>query len=195
MVFCLWPWNKATEFWMGWWDIPLTEETEIRKILHQDHVDNFFQLSRHSAQRICSRGKTVNAEFYKGVTDHLLKWFNSCVLPSRLFLLQDNAPTHKAASVCQFLTQKNFATLYHPPPVLSRFISTRLLSIPQVENEVKRTPLRRCCWNPRSHNWWIKEGIFGSFSETVRLHKSLCVWQWRLFQNKKVWVFLMCLRF
>jgi hypothetical protein len=30
------------------------------------------------------------------------------------FLLHDNAPAHKAASVCQFLTQKNVATLYHP---------------------------------------------------------------------------------
>jgi hypothetical protein len=32
---------------------------------------------------------------------------------------------------------------YNPlsPPVLSRFVSTRLFSVPQVENEVKRTPL------------------------------------------------------
>jgi hypothetical protein len=29
------------------------------------------------------------------------------------FLLHDNAPTHKAASVCQFLTQKNITTIYH----------------------------------------------------------------------------------
>jgi len=25
-----------------WWDIPSAEETEIPKVLHQDHVDNFF---------------------------------------------------------------------------------------------------------------------------------------------------------
>jgi histone-lysine N-methyltransferase SETMAR len=31
------------------------------------------------------------------------------------FLLQDNAPAHKAARVCQFLTQKNVTTLYYPP--------------------------------------------------------------------------------
>ena len=32
------------------------------------------------------------------------------------FLLHDNAPAHKAASVCQFLTQKkNVTTLYHRP--------------------------------------------------------------------------------
>jgi hypothetical protein len=55
-------------------------------------------------------------------------------------LLHDNAPTHKAASVCQFLTPK---PCYNPlsPPVLSRLISARLFSLPHVENEVKRTPL------------------------------------------------------
>ena len=57
-----------------------------------------------------------------------------------LFLLHDNAPAHKAASVCQFLTPKK---CYNPLalPVLSRFISARLFSVPQVENEGKRTPL------------------------------------------------------
>jgi hypothetical protein len=33
---------------------------------------------------------------------------------SRDFLLHDNAPAHKAASVCQFLTSKNVTNLYHP---------------------------------------------------------------------------------
>jgi transposase len=30
------------------------------------------------------------------------------------FLLHNNAPAHKAASFCQFLTPKNVTTLYHP---------------------------------------------------------------------------------
>jgi hypothetical protein len=30
------------EFWMGWWDIPSAEETEIPEAPHQDHVGNFF---------------------------------------------------------------------------------------------------------------------------------------------------------
>ena len=49
---------------------------------------------------------------------------------------------------------------YNPlsPPVLSWFISVRLYSVPQVEKEVKRTLLCGCCWDRRSHNWWIKEG-------------------------------------
>jgi hypothetical protein len=51
--------------------------------------------------------KTVNAEFYKVVMDRLLKHIQrvrSAAFYSRdLFLLHDNAPVHKAASVCQFL--------------------------------------------------------------------------------------------
>ena len=59
-------------------------------------------------------GKTVNAEFYKGVMDRLLKRIQR-VRPAAFcsrdfFLLHDNAPTHKAASVCQFLTPKNVTT-------------------------------------------------------------------------------------
>jgi len=87
-------------------------------------------------------GKTANAEFYKGIKDRLLKriqWVHPTAFCSRdFFLLHDNVPTHKSASVCQFLTQKNVTTLYHPL-VLPRFISGRLFSVPQVQNKVKRT--------------------------------------------------------
>jgi hypothetical protein len=80
-------------------------------------------------------GKTVNAEFYKGVMDRLLKRIQR-VLPAAFcsrdfFLLHGNAPAHEDASVCQFLTQKNVTTPYHPPPpLLSRFISARLFAVP-----------------------------------------------------------------
>jgi hypothetical protein len=48
-------------------------------------------------------GKTVNAEFYKGVLDHLLKLIHR-VRPAAFcsrdfFLLHDNALAHQAASV------------------------------------------------------------------------------------------------
>jgi hypothetical protein len=48
--------------------------------------------------------KTVNAEFYKEVTDRLLKriqWVRPAAFGSPdFFLFQDNALAHKAASVC-----------------------------------------------------------------------------------------------
>jgi hypothetical protein len=84
-------------------------------------------------------GKAVNKDFYKGVMYRLLKHIQS-VRPAALcsrdfFLLHDNVPAHKPASVCQFWHGKK---CYNPlsPLVLSRFISARLFSVPQVENEV-----------------------------------------------------------
>jgi len=65
------------------------------------------------------KGKRVNEEFYKGALYRLLERIHRvhpCVFCCRdFFLLHDNAPAHKAASVCQFLTPKNVTTLYHPP--------------------------------------------------------------------------------
>jgi hypothetical protein len=94
-----------------------------------------------------SEGKTVNVEFYKGVMDGLLRRIQrvrQAVFSSRdFFLLHDNAPAYKAASVCQFLTQKLLQLLF--TPILSSFISARLFAVPQVENELKRTPLGICC--------------------------------------------------
>jgi hypothetical protein len=62
--------------------------------------------------------KTVNAEFYKRVLDGLpksIQRFRPAVFCSRdFFLLHDNAPAHKAASVCQFFTQKSYNSLSHP---------------------------------------------------------------------------------
>jgi hypothetical protein len=63
-------------------------------------------------------GKTVNAEFYKGVMARFLKGIKQvrpvAFCSQDFFLLHNNAPTHKAASVCQFLNPKNVTTLYHP---------------------------------------------------------------------------------
>jgi len=63
-------------------------------------------------------GKRVNAEFYKGVMDCVLKRIHRirpAAFRSRdFFLLHDNMPAHKDASVCQFLTPKNVTTIYHP---------------------------------------------------------------------------------
>jgi hypothetical protein len=63
-------------------------------------------------------GKTVNAEFYKGVMDCLLKriqWVHPAALCFRdFFWLHDNAPAHTAASVCQFLTQRKLQPFINP---------------------------------------------------------------------------------
>ena len=96
------------------------------------------------------QGKTVNAEFYDGITDRLLKLIQrirpAAFCSPDFFLLHYTTPAHIAASVCKFLTQNNVKPL--SPPVLSRFISARLFSLPQVVNEVKRTQLCGCCLDP-----------------------------------------------
>jgi hypothetical protein len=99
----------------------------------------FFDSQAVVHKEFIPEGKTVNSEFYKGVMDRLLKRIQR-VCPAEFcsrdfFLLHDNAPAHKAANFCQFLTPKYFTTHYHP--VLSRFISIRIFSLPQVENEIK----------------------------------------------------------
>ena len=81
-------------------------------------------------------GCTVNAEYYKGVLYRLI----SCIRRVRpalyrtrdFFLLHDNAPARSAAVIRQFLSQKQFATLNHPP-ILVRFVSPRLLPFPEGE--------------------------------------------------------------
>jgi len=44
--------------------------------------------------------------------------------------------------------QKKYYNPSSPPVLFSRFISARLFSVPQVENEVKSTPLCGCCIDP-----------------------------------------------
>ena len=78
--------------------------------------------------------KTVNAEFYKGVMDCLLKRIQG-VRPAAFcsrdfFLLHDNAPAHKAASVCQFLTQKEMLQPFITPRTLQSYLRQTIFSSP-----------------------------------------------------------------
>jgi hypothetical protein len=70
----------------------------------------FFYSQGAVKKQFVPEGKTVNAEFYKGVMDRLLKRTQR-VRPAAFcsrdfFFLHDNAPAHKAASVCQILAPK-----------------------------------------------------------------------------------------
>jgi hypothetical protein len=79
-------------------------------------------------------GKTVNAEFYKGVMDRLLKHIQQAH-PAKLcsrdfFLVHDNAPAHKAASVCQFLTPKECYNPLSLPCTLQIYLSQTIFCSP-----------------------------------------------------------------
>ena len=117
---------------------------------------------------------------------------SSCVLLSRFFsCCTIMLPPTKLQVFANFWPKKCYNPL--SPPGLSRFISAGLFSVPQVENEVKRTPFCGCCWDPRSRNWWItegpKRGPFGSFSETIDRAKAFIYASGAYFELKKA----MCL--
>jgi len=79
-------------------------------------------------------GKTVNAEFYKGVMDRLLKriqWVHPVAFYSRdFFFLHDNGPAHKAASVCQFLTPKKKLQPFITPGTLQIYLRQTIYCSP-----------------------------------------------------------------
>jgi len=64
-------------------------------------------------------GQEVNAEFYVGVLDLLLKRIRRVrtakFQSSEWLLLHDNAPSHNAAIVKTFLANRNVAVLHRPP--------------------------------------------------------------------------------
>jgi len=126
-------------------------------------------------------GKTVNAEFYKRVTDRLLRRIQR-VRPAAFccrgfFLLHDNAPAHEVASVCQFLTQKIVTTLLSTP-VLSTLSPPDYFLFPELKMKLKGLHLANVAESQEAVTYELKKaqkknGIFGSFSETVRPRKSL----------------------
>jgi len=97
------PWPKKLKFQRSCIKTRLIIFFDSQGIVHKEFVPE---------------GKTVNAEFCKGVMDCLPKHIQR-VRPAMFcfqdfILLHDNAPAHKAASVCQYLTQKNVTTFYQP---------------------------------------------------------------------------------
>ena len=97
----------------------------------------FFDCQSVVHKEFAPEGKTVNAEFYNGIMDLILKRIQR-VRPAAFccrdfFLLHDNAPAHKAASVCQFLTHfdaKKITTLYHPPRTLQIYLRQTIFCSP-----------------------------------------------------------------
>ena len=94
----------------------MAKETEIQRSHIKTMLIIFFDSQGIVHKEFVPEEKTVNAEFYKGVTGRYLKRIQQ-VRPAAFcsrdfFLLHDYVPPHKDAS--QFLTQKNVTTLYHP---------------------------------------------------------------------------------
>jgi hypothetical protein len=120
-------------------------------------------------------GKTVNAELYKGTIDHLPRHIQQ-VHPAALcswdfFLLHDNTPAHKAASVCQFLTPKNITNLC-PPPVLSRFIYANFL-FPKLK--MKLEGKKRNFWQLFRNCTTVQKPVYMPMELILNFKKVMCL--------------------
>lgn len=64
-------------------------------------------------------GQTVNAQFYLSVLERLIKRIRRVrpeySAPGSWFLLHDNAPSHRAVLIQEFLARKQVCVLNHPP--------------------------------------------------------------------------------
>jgi len=110
--------ERQSSEWVGETS-PLPKKLKFQRFCIKTMLIIFFDSQGVVHKEFIPEGETINAEFCKGVIDCLLK----CIQQVRpfafcsrdFFLLHDNVPEHKAASVCQFLTPENVTTLYQPP--------------------------------------------------------------------------------
>jgi len=162
----------------------------------------FFESQGVLHKEFVPEGKTVNSEFYKGVMDRLLKRIQR-IRPAEFcsrdfFLLHDNAPAHKAASVCQFLTPKNVTNFYYPPysPDLS---PPDYFLFPKLKIKLKRLHFANVAEIQEAVTDELKkvqkEEFSAAFQKMYDRAKAYVYANGVHFELKKVCIFLMCLRF
>ena len=88
------------------------------------------------------QGQTVNQTIYKDIFWHLMK--SVCDKRQSLWevhawmLHHDNAPAHQALSICQFLAERNIATLKYTPP-FSNLALCDFFLFPKIKSVLKET--------------------------------------------------------
>ena len=116
--------KRQSSEWIGE-KSPRPKKLKFRRSHIKTILINFFESQGVLHKEFVPEGKTVNAEFYKGVMDGLLKRIQQlrpAAFCSRdFFLLHCNVPAHTAAKCLPIFDPKNVKTFYHPPycPVLS----------------------------------------------------------------------------
>ena len=104
------------------------------------------------------------------------------------FLLHDNAPAHKAASVYQFLTEKNVTILYHLPysPGLS---PPDCFLFPKLKMKLKGLHFADVVEIQEAVTDELKKA---KKEEISAAFQKLCICQWRLFNKKNRYVSSSC---
>jgi len=101
---------------------------------------NFFDWEGVIHKEFVPEGETINAVYYKCVMERLLNRIRR-VRPGMCesgdwFLLHDNAPSHNAIIVKQFLAQRKVTVLDHPP-YLSELAHADYFLFPKVKSHLK----------------------------------------------------------
>jgi hypothetical protein len=137
---------------------PKSTQAEVN-IVAVDLVKNYHQMTSRMIAESLNIPKTVVLQILKE---------DFCFQD---FLLLHNMPTHKAGSVCQFLTHKNVTTLYHPLYIPDLFPPDYFL-FPKLKMKLKGlnfaddAEIQEAITNELNKEG-TKRGIFSSFSETV----------------------------
>jgi len=122
----------------------------VSKIQNKKHVDSFFfWFPKDCAQRICAAGKYCRRRILqKPFWIASVKGDRPALWNDRFFFLL-LVPTHTAAIATQFSARKMVSVLDHPL-VFTRFKSSRLFSVPEVEDEARGGPFCHDWNNSRS---------------------------------------------
>jgi len=110
--------KRQSASWLGETS-PRPKKSEISEVSCEEHVGELFDWQGVIHKEFVPEGETINAVYYKGVMERLLNRirrvrrgiceYGDC------FLLHDNAPSHNATIVKQFLPQRKVTALDHPP--------------------------------------------------------------------------------
>ena len=111
--------HQTTECRVGGAKLSKIKGNAISKKASEDDVNcYFFDAEGVIHREFVHERQKVNAEFYGGVLDRLLKRIRrdrtAKFQSSEWFLLHDNAPSHNAAIVKKFLANRKVAVLHHP---------------------------------------------------------------------------------
>ena len=198
LVFCLCPETKPqSSEWVGETS-PRLKKLKFQRYRIKTMLIIFFDSQGIVHKEFILEGKTVKTEFYKGVTDRLLKHIHR-VRPAvfcswDFFLLHSNSPTHKVASVCQFLTQKMLQPFITPPYCPNLSPSDYFL-FPRLKMKLKGVHFAVVVEIQEAVTDVLKRVQNEKAFQKLQPCKSLCICQLSLFWIKKVCVFLTCLRF
>jgi len=125
--------KRQSSEWVGETS-PRPKKLKFQRSLIKTMLIIFFDSQGLVHKEFVPEGKTVNAQFYKGVMDRLLKPIQGvrpAAICSRDFvLLHDNATAHKAASVCQFLTPQKCYKPLSPRRTLQIYLCQTIFCSP-----------------------------------------------------------------